>query len=321
MRTFLAVILAVSACSKKDDKAEQAEKLVKAFDDMDKKHKDKKPTGTAHPQGKLKVTRDGKPVDMQTALAVKRPDGSVDITVSSVPLGCDEVTGNGRMIYDGEVYFSVILGQNLGADGKMQPILKQWSVDAMTTANPTPATGTGDGSPNAVTTVDLDLNGKGMAMGKEPAHEVTIKGTVEATGCAAPPAKDAGLPLPPEQKATIEIAGKKLAVRGAQLRKVGDWPELQLTTGGETCERKSGEQSGEFTVSFTWFKPEAPVSQVSLGGTLLPNKMDQTFDKKKLVVKPAPPAAGEVEIHGDIKVMDYPVKIDGKVTAVECPKK
>jgi hypothetical protein len=153
-----------------------------------------------------------------------------------------------------------------------------------------------------------------------PAHQFTAKGTVEAIGCTPNPAKDA-VPLPAEMPATIEIAGKKLPIRSALFRKVGDWPEIELETGGETCKRKMGEMPSDFVVSLTWFKPDKPeVSQVSLGGTLLPNKSDQTFDKKKLVVKPVPSGSGEIEIHGDLKVMDYPVKIDGKVTVTECPK-
>jgi hypothetical protein len=324
MRYFLAFALVLSACGKKDDKpaaqgTDEAEKVVKALDNIEAKHKNKKPTGTPHPQEKLTVTYDGKPLGIATALAFRRPDGTIDITASSVPLGCAEITGDMRTIYDGEVYFNVMTGQSLMPDGKMQPVIKQWSIGSTTTANLMPTTGTGDGSPGKSTTVDLDLTGKDSGMRGTP-HQITIKGTVDALGCEPPPAKEA-VALPPEMPATIEIAGKKLPIRSAVFSMSGDWPSLELRTGGETCARKSGEKHSEFDVSLTWFKKGDPnVSQVSLGGEILPNKMDQTFDKKKLVVKPTPSGPGEIEIHGDIKVMDYPVKIDGKVTAVVCAK-
>jgi hypothetical protein len=121
--------------------------------------------------------------------------------------------------------------------------------------------------------------------------------------------------------ATIEVAGKKLAVRGASLSTVGDWPQLTLTTGGDACSGGSA-ATGEMHVELTWFDKAKPeVSQVSLGGSLLPQAIDQTYDKKKIKVTPAPPtAAGDVTLDADIKVNGYPVKLAGKVTATVCPK-
>jgi hypothetical protein len=323
MRQLLAIAIAVTVLSCKSEKEKQLEQLEKLGENMDKaveRQQNRKPTGTPRPQSKLTVTYDGKPVQMATALAWKRYDGSYEITASSVPVGCGEVTGEMRSLYNNEVTFDVIAGANLGPDGKLQPVIRQWSFDASTHADTKPATGTGDGAPGQSTTLDLDFTEKGVAM-SGPSHEITVKGTVDALGCDAPP-KKAAPPLPPEQPATIEIAGKKLAVRGATYSMVGDWPSLELTTGGETCEHKMYEAASDFRISLTWFKKDDPnVSQVSLGGQLLPNKMDQTFDKKKLTVKPVPSGPGEVELHGDIKVMDYPVKLDGKVTAVVCPKR
>ncbi len=324
MRQLLPIAIAAAVLSCKSEKEKQLEQVEKLGEKMDKvveRQKNRKPTGTPRPQSKLTVTYDGKPVEMATALAWKRYDGSYEITASSVPVACGEVTGEMRELYDGEVTFDVIAGAQLAADGKLQPVIRQWSFDASTHADTKPATGTGDGAPGQPTTLDLDFTETGVAM-HGPAHQITVKGTVDALGCEPPPARKDVPPLPPEQPATIEIAGKKLAVRGAVFSMVGDWPSLELTTGGETCDHKAYEAPSDFRVSLTWFKKDDPnVSQVSLGGQLLPNKMDQTFDKKKLTVKPVPSGPGQVELHGDIKVMDYPVKLEGKVTAVVCPKR
>jgi hypothetical protein len=119
--------------------------------------------------------------------------------------------------------------------------------------------------------------------------------------------------------AAIEIAGKKLPVRGAQISSSGSWQHLKLTTGGETC--KSWSNSGELSVEISWKdKADKEPFQVSISGTLVKNSADQLFDKKKLKVTPSPAVPGEVEIEGDITVMKFPVKISGKVTAVDCKK-
>jgi hypothetical protein len=52
---------------------------------------------------------------------------------------------------------------------------------------------------------------------------------------------------------------------------------------------------------------------------MLPQASDQTFDKKKITVDPAPPDKIEqVKIHADVVVNKYPLKIDGTVTPVVC---
>ena len=276
------------------------------------------PAGTPRPQTKLTVAYDGKPLAMQSALAWRDERGDTKIVVSSVPLACSEVTGNARMLHDGEVTFELTVAPLLQPDGTVAPTVRSTYFDGMTSQKDVAAAGAGDGAPGQPTTIDVDFQTTGAA---QPAHQLAVKGTIDALGCTAAAAKEPPAPLPPEQAATIEIAGKKLPVRGARVSAVGDWPQLELTTGGESCERVPRQQDSGLRVTLTWFKKDKPeVSQVSLAGTQIKNVMDQTYDKKKIVVKPAPPVPGPVEIHADIKVMEYPVKIDGKVTAVACPK-
>jgi len=278
----------------------------------------KQPAATPRPQAKLAVTYDGKPLAMQSALAWKDERGDTRIVVSSVALACSEVTGNARMLHDGEVTFDVTVAQLLQPDGQISPTMRSIYFDGMTSQKDVAAAGSGDGSPGQPTTIEVDFQTTGAA---QPAHQLAVKGTIDALGCEAAAAKAPRAPLPPEQAATIEIAGVKLPVRGARVSAVGDWPQLELTTGGEGCQQVPHQQDSALRVTLTWFKKDKPeVSQVSVAGTEIKNVMDQTYDKKKIVVKPAPAVAGPVEVHADIKVMEYPVKIDGKVTAVACPK-
>lgn len=272
------------------------------------------PKGNPHPQGKLQVTLDGKPVTMATALAFKTPEGNTQITVSSVPDACEQVNGDMREIFPGEVTFDVDLSQQLQPDGAIKPAITQTYFDGSTRQETTAATGSGDGTEGQPTTLDVDFEATGVKNNK-----LTVKGTIEAIGCP-PKQGEKPLQLPAEMPASITVAGKKLAVHNAMISKVGDWPELELTTGGETCDHKMGEQAGAYKVTLTWFKPDKPeVSQIALGGSMLPPASDQTFDKKKVTVDPAPPDKIEqVKIHADVVVNKYPLKIDGTVTPVVC---
>lgn len=314
MRSQVLVALLAIGCGSKESKDAPKDDPKPSMGDKPSK-KDRAPTGTARPQSKLKVTLDGKPVDMQQALAWKDADGAIRVTASSVPVGCDEVTGSMRRMHDGEVTFDVTFGNTLSPDGTLASVLKSTYYSGMTSQSGLPdgpSATTGDAAPKSTFTAEVDFKTGSAGADK---HELVVKGTLDALGCE--PAKAKAAPaLPPEMPATIEVAGKKLPVRGAQISTTGGWLHLKLTTGPETCKSWSG---GEMSVEISWKdKADKEPFQVSLGGSLLKQSADQTFDKKKLTVKPTPIAPGEIEIAGDITVMKYPVKLAGKVTAIEC---
>jgi len=314
MRTalMLSLVLLSTACKDKSKDAGSGEAPTS------NKKKDRGPSGTPRPQDKLTVTVDGKPVTMATALAWKSWDGQTRITVSSVPVGCDEVTGDMRRIHDGEVTFGVLLANALQPDGTQKPMLRETYFGGMTQGmlrELIPSTG--DGSPGQPTTAEVEF--ETTSAGQET-QKLTVKGAIDALGCAVEPRKDQPA-LPPPMAGTIEIAGKKLPIRFAKLDTSRDWPSLELYTGGEACKQVAFTPSSELRVYLTWFDKAKPeVSQVTIGGSILGDAADQTFDKKKLTVTPMPLAPGELEIAGDIVVNGFPVKLAGKVTAVVCPK-
>ncbi len=310
MRTalMLSLVLLSAACKGKDA----------GSSGTSSSKKQKGPTGTARPQSKLTVTLDGKPVPMANALAWKTWDGQTRITVSSVAVGCDEVTGEMRRLHDGEVTFDVLLANALQPDGTQKPMLRETWFGGMTHGmlkDLIPVTG--DGSPGQPITADVAFETESAGQTKQ---KLTVKGTIDAIGCAVEPRKDQPALAPP-MAGTIEIAGKKLPIRFAKLDTSRDWPSLALYTGGEACKQVPFSSSSELRVSLTWFDKAKPeVSQATIGGTLLGDASDQTFDKKKLTVTPMPLAPGELELAGDIVVSGFPVKLAGKVTAVVCPK-
>lgn len=318
MRTHLFVAVSLLAACKGNDKAKEAAKepaLKVAIEPAVQKKEPPKPKGTPRPQPKLTVTDNGKPLEMVSALAYKSWDGNIRVTVSTVPVGCDEVTGDMRTIYDGETTFDVAFASSLQPDGSMKPELRATYFEGMTMQKPGPLTATGDATPGQPTTVDVDFETEDV----KGTHKLVVKGTIDALGCEVKPRGEAPA-LPPEMPAKMTIAGKTFPVRFARFSKSGDWPSVELYSGVAGCKSVPFAPPSEVTLRLTWFKPESgEVSQIDMSGAILRQSIDQTFDKKKLTVKPVPTGSGEIEMNGDIKVSDFPVKLEGKVTVTQCP--
>jgi hypothetical protein len=314
MRAWIAIVLSVAVGCGDKKKPDEHQPNPESPDPPRKKNE---PDGTPRPQAKLDVKLDGKAVAMQQALAWKRPDGSIHFTVSSVPVSCGQVTGDMRMLFPNEVNFDVTEASQLQPDGSIKPVITQTYFSGMTHSEPKLATGTGDGTVGQPSTIDVDFELKNAAGDRA----IAVKGTIDALGCEPP---KVAKPVPmgsTEQASWLVIAGKRLQVGNAYVEP-GDAPTLVLTTGKETCKHAAGEKQGEFVLRLTWFKKDDPtVSQIQLGGTMLPSAIDQTFDKKAISVNPGPPTKiTQVLMSADIKVSGYPVKIEGNVVPDICQK-
>jgi hypothetical protein len=145
--------------------------------------------------------------------------------------------------------------------------------------------------------------------------DLSAKGSVVAKVCPAAPAPKDLDPLPAEMPATIELAGKKLAVRGAHLQSAGDTRALILLTGGEACKESSRDVRSELIVGLVWDKAaDQTITTINLAGRWMAGIQRQVVS----VAHAAPASDGEVEVHVTAKVAGYPVKIDGKVKPVAC---
>jgi hypothetical protein len=317
MRTHLFVAVSLlAACKGKDNEPAKDPAPKVSIEPTVKKKEPPKPKGTPRPQPKLTVTDNGKPLEIATALAYKYWDGTTRVTVSTVPVGCEDVTGDMRVLFDGETTFDVGFGSSLQPDGSLKAEVRTTYFNGMTAQKEMPTTATGDATPGQPTTLDVDFETEDV----KGEHKLVVKGTIDALGCEVKPRADAPA-LPPEMPAKITVAGKAFPVRFAKFSKTGDWPSVELFTGAEGCKAVPFMAPGPVTLRLTWFKPESgEVSQVDLSGSMVSHGVDQTFDKKKLSVKPVPTGAGELELNGDIKVMELPVKVEGKLTVTECPK-
>lgn len=278
------------------------------------------PTGPPRPQPTLTVTLDGQPVTMATALAWPSWDGTIKVTASSVPVSCADVTGASRRLYPGEVTFEVSAAAGLQPDGARRGEVRSTYFEGMTTQHAAPTNLVGDGAPDQPTSLDVDFTTTSVAMGGRPAQQLVVKGAIDALGCVVAPRDGAPpAPAPTPMAATIEVAGVKRPITFAKYETLGAFRNLELYTGAEGCTPVPFQRPGELTVRLTWFTADDPtVGQVTLDGILVSNRADQRYDKKKITVTPTPTGPGAYDLRANIVVMDYPVKLAGKVSAVDC---
>ena len=312
MRSYLLVAISLLTACKEKDQPPASRDLPVATEVK----KPAGPTGTPRPQPKLTVTLDGKPVEMATALAWKTYDGTLQLTVSSVPVGCDEVTGDMRALHDGEVTFDVLVGDLLERDGTTSKKLTGTYYGGMNSMKSDPVQVTGDGTPGQPVALDVAFDSTGV--GNET-HNLVVKGTIDALGCAPGKGREAAAPGA-AMPATITVAGKPLPVRFARFRKGSDSVDVTLYTGGEACSARPYAISSDYEAILS-FKNGA-LAQLQLGGRVLPGAIDSTASlQKALTITPIPTGAGEIEIKtaAGLVVNKYPFAIDGKVTVTACP--
>jgi hypothetical protein len=284
-------------------------------------------TGEPRPQPKVTATVDGKPVEMKGAFAWLDPGGSLQLLVTSVPATCEWATGKMRMLEDGEEDFSAILGKMLQPDGSFAWQMRQVSYGANTRAGGVgPATVVGEVTPGQPVAITLGFEQKSVAFGDEVAKTIKVDGTIDALGCGEPAPDDVGVvPPPPAQAGTMTVAGQKLPIAGAVIeQKPSGERTIVLSSGAATCSGFAHEENSAVAVTLH-YKADVPDAwQVDLTGDWFDGqKAEQRFEEGRVTATSPAIAAGattvELALSGATKIFDYPVAIEGAVTAQVCP--
>lgn len=242
-----------------------------------------------------------------------KPTGAIWITASSAAMSCPAATAFERpAIQPGEIAFDVSVGPILLEDGSSPTRIRSTSVRfsipsgifQLTSSVGRATEVRGEAASGSGTTASLDFDAESKG------HKVVVKGKVDALGCPPP----AAAPLPPPMAATVEVAGKKLSVRAAR------WStkSLELLTGSESCRDLPSELPSELRVIFDW--QDRDRVEVAIAGSMISPRQSGVFDKKKVRFVPEPKGPGEVEVHADVTIQGYPVKVEGKLSVTECPK-
>lgn len=318
--TLLAVVVALGGCGDSKKKEEPAADPTPKGVPILKKQPERQPTGTPNPQPELQVTVDGAPLAIQAALAIPTEDGGWELTMSSVPLTCEEISGNGRTYYKDEVAFRATVGKLLEGSGAWVWRTRETYFSGSSTAGASSASEVVDGEKLQAT---LALELESAAFRDEPKKKLVAKGKVSAVKCPPRPADadaPAKAPAPPAQAATMEVAGQKVPIVGARLEVRDDGQVIELASGPLRC--------GEVDINdleVTLRYKGAELWQADVNGRWIGNQNStQIFDKGKLTAKvklgEGDSTPADIELGGSTMIMEYPVALSGKVKAERCAK-
>jgi hypothetical protein len=333
MRTWTLIAVLAAGCGgdkKSEEKEEKSETPLldqyEAAKERRKKAKEAMPPGEVNAQPQLTGTVNGAAVTWQSALAWARPDGTVELEVSSIGSSCERATGRMRDIEPGEEYFSAILARQLKPEGGFRWGVQQASYGAMTRAGGGVAVEV-DGAPEPgktlkVTLAPLEVNAP--AFGDHPDRLLKVAGSLEAKGCAPPSWKEPPPPRPAAQAGSITVAGEKVAIAGAVIEQEGEDRRIVLSNGAASCDGfPHGDGEVNLGAHYTAAKADK-IWQLDLLGAWFDGQVaTQILDASTLTIEPNRVPAGattvELTLSGTADVNGFPTTIEGKVTAQVCP--
>lgn len=269
-------------------------------------------------QRELDATLDGKHVSMVDAFAWRDTDGTIRVSVSSKPSTCVDVTAIKRPISPEEVSFELDVGYSLAADGTITREVKESSFRNGVSLNTEPRSGagSGDGEVGRPATFDVDLT-----LLSPSGQRLVLRGTIDAIGCPAP--RRAPEP-PPAMPATLTVAGKAWPIRSALVRLTAAETSLELSTAGQDCKEDPALPPDPAKLVLRWHASDPGRVSLTLIGTWIDQVWVKGMDASQLAITPpvnaiAPIRAGQYGLHAAVKVIDYPVELDGTITTVVCP--
>lgn len=270
------------------------------------------------PFPELKVTIGGKPVPIHSIHAYWVGEEAVKIEFSSVVRSCLQ-DPRMRTSPRGERYFKIWFGKQLNMKGEAAWAVVQSYFGGGTHRGKRGKTVTMSATPVRVGkyvrgVLELKQMGKRRRRRKQPAVELVVSGPFKAINCRVP--KQGGF-ISATGDMTIDVAGTKAKIRGANVHIRGDTTRIELSTDPRSCRRSSGLGRA----SLKLFLKKNVVQRAVLRGTWFPTRMTEKAAKKhSLVVSVGKPDRNEVgvSIKGAFNIHNYPIALTGKITATLC---
>jgi hypothetical protein len=278
--------------------------------------------------GKLTATVNGEPMGLKTALAYSEGGRGIELVFSTAEPKCADFAGNGRMLADGERSFTLSVGPVLAKDGT-----ESWGVTTIYFDSNTRQSSelgratlsTSDPSKTVAGDLDFTFDVKASEFLKRPAQSLVVKGAFDAKGCGIIE-KEGRPPKRAQKELTLSVSGKAFDVVAA-IVKPTTFPkpghELLLSTAPASCDASP---SGEDLVVKANVSADGKVQFIYMAGAVIPSQMSASVTDKEPTIEAKPDGEldgeGEVTIalSGSYDVLGYALKVDGKVSALRCPK-
>jgi hypothetical protein len=269
----------------------------------------------AKPRGPHLVIADADaPVESMLAVGTEG-ESAWRVTLGTGKLDCDALRAAYPGRPNGGKQLDFWLSQPVGADGGRTA----WAVRGLRFRD---ARGDRDVTTQGAMVDGVDARPDGLAVAglelaaREGDRMVGYSGDAAVKTCGRVPRPE---PDRPQPELTLEVAGERIAVRGATLRHEGPRRVLRLTRAPHACETIFPE-GYDFVVDLVvGGTPERPKLEVaSLQGELFPE--DPSGAVVDFEVSSTLDAPGEVELvlRGKLDLRGWPVRLDGKVRALRC---
>jgi hypothetical protein len=266
---------------------------------------------------KLTVTSDGKPVAMTRAFVKRVSPDQWRILVGDIEGSCEELLSGITNRKPGGTSFVASIGKRLKADGSETVVV----TDFWSAGHPTESvTGLASvvGTADRGTEVAIKL---ARIVDVDKARKLEIAGSFTAVGCGDQPPPAVGVPKAAHPStASFTIAGKRLAVASAT--RTGD--AIALSSGPRDCSAPTipaqatiEHRGGRWELTGTWFAEPSASTDNALGDEA------RTKDLKITAGDAGTSSDGKtvsLTLAGDGKLGDYPVKLEGKIEALDCAK-
>lgn len=281
-----------------------------------------KPTPTAGSQASatvptlpgLKATLDHKPLPLRTALAYSRGGAALHITLSTHPITCKDIGGEGTVRLAGETTVDVTLAPRLLPDGNSDWRVMRARLGAVTRQGDLGSAKVTAFDPRKPVNGELDL---AVIFPPPEAHSLNLVGRIQAEGCGLRPySLDAK--VRPQKDLRIELAGKPILVHGASVtrRPDGDFT-LLFTSEPHAC--AIGARGSDFAVTLQ-LSSTGEAKRARVEGYSLPKLVEGKVEGMAVRFDAAGDAGVRLELAGTTEINGYRLLLDGNAEAESCPE-
>ena len=266
--------------------------------------------GGAKPAKVPTVTRDGKPVEIQGAVAVGFGGSAVEITLASYAISCKDAAMGMQPMDDTKTFARVTIAPLLQKDGS-----STWAVSGtyFKGGNVSKEVARIEGGPfDPEKDVDVTLPHLELESAGQDKETLVIDGAVVAHGCGVMWHDPRGrTPIRPQKDMTFSIAGKEMPILGAVIdRSRPDEPVLRMATGPLSCDDMG------FDDDIVWelyLDGSGKVTRGQLRGGIL-GSQSSAMIREGVTVELGPP----VEVTAEYDSVGYPIRARGTVEPLEC---
>jgi hypothetical protein len=265
----------------------------------------------------------GEDIPIKTILAYSRGGQSLNFSLSTHPLSCDDLKSGMRRLGSGEKTLSFTVAPALQDDGTSSWQMMTFYYDSMNKINLGPVKPLSvEAGKEVRVAVDVQIDEEASEFLQRGPLSLTLRGEVVAQHCGELQ-RNEGVAPRPQPRLKVTIGAEEIAIRGATISDEFSRPALRLSTSPHGC--KTSMVGSDFAFQLGMEGDPLNVTRLHVAGDRLASQMSMTIDPSDGYIRLSPDATGffgtgdaHVDIDAQLKVFGLPVTMKGTVTAEKC---